>query len=891
MVATADADEAVAASARASLAAAAADADAARRPSHFPVQCAYEPFGAEIVAHSLQGWAALAPLDDIKGCDAYNMYNECDRDASFCAMREHDPPNVPCFRMLYAEDAEIYVDRTAEGTLVQLSASEVGERASRLGLPADIADSGDPDEWLLQHSRAHELPPIFGPIERATGATLTLIVTILLRSTRGWNQGCALATHGACLPQHIALARLSVHHPTTRVISYGDDTYGGDRGSRLYKWAAAKVKACAPLGHKTRLDKEFCYSPEGDLEHAPPDLPGSPRHPGGRLSGFKGVGAYVSGQPDWARRQLRNRALKQLLPLDHVDAMRDSGDVRNSAQIRINIMGYCANGLLTHSLRAQPPSVSTVPPARLPDSPPDQLELSMADAADARMAASFESLVHAQRSPLDRRQRAIHRARMPRKMGGMQLSHAAAMATPAYVASRLATWSRLQQWFPLFADVDMLTDQRPWLREVVTGYNDLRDRHHRLHGEYAELERDISHYCDGATTRHHFHPTRLPPSGAIPPLVSIVGPQSVSKPPKQRVLAAVVQHEAWRVAYQAAKDADAVAWATGASEYRYHETCQVLGAAMPFASAFLAMLPTSHAARLRTDELTWHLQRRFCLHVTATATATETLRTLDGDTRWDPLGNTLTGADETDKSAPHHGGLTQLAAAHRATSVQPVVLGDKENPDVYTMYDANTTIDLAEGGEGESGGDLMVEFKAWADSQKGNPGRDHETTYRGSTHPFGNTEERAIRMVVGVRARAGEERWCNATGTGAVADKEGDYDDGVRVKGNTLVLYLTNLLGGHAPGAVKHLMWLRARAKVVDRTHYESWAASTFLTYWTQRISAAIAMGDARRCLRQRPRLERMALRAANRAAAGRFLGRRAAAVVTRRGLRGAAGP
>ena len=34
-----------------------------------------------------------------------------------------------------------------------------------------------------------------------------------------------------------------------------------------------------------------------------------------------------------------------------------------------------------------------------------------------------------------------------------------------------------------------------------------------------------------------------------------------------------------------------------------------------------------------------------------------------------------------------------------------------------------------------------------------------------------------------------------------------------------------------------------------DRTEYENWAASKFKPYWGQRISAAIVMADAKRCL------------------------------------------
>ena len=62
-----------------------------------------------------------------------------------------------------------------------------------------------------------------------------------------------------------------------------------------------------------------------------------------------------------------------------------------------------------------------------------------------------------------------------------------------------------------------------------------------------------------------------------------------------------------------------------------------------------------------------------------------------------------------------------------------------------------------------------------------------------------------------------------------------------------------------SPPAKRHLRWLHKRAKRnngnADRTHYEGWAARTrgtarpFMQHWTQRLSAATVMGDARRAL------------------------------------------
>ena len=115
--------------------------------------------------------------------------------------------------------------------------------------------------------------------------------------------------------------------------------------------------------------------------------------------------------------------------------------------------------------------------------------------------------------------------------------------------------------------------------------------------------------------------------------------------------------------------------------------------------------------------------------------------------------------------------------------------------------------DLAEAGMGHGGGDLTLEFKAYNDLVPAAGSAEYETTYRGDTHAFGNSEERLIRKVRGVRARctASDRVWDPSKGEGRVAAHAGDYDDAVRVKRNTLILFLINLYGGLTPEAVKHV--------------------------------------------------------------------------------------
>ena len=298
----------MAAAARAALAAAEANAEAAGAPPNFPVQLAFAPNGAELAAHTLEGWCQLAPDDDIVSCDTRNMYNECRRAPSFEALREHDPECVPVYSMLYAHEADIYLDRTRDGAVVQLTIDQVCARAARLGV-GGLEETEDPDAELERafHGADDEssLPAIFTRVVRtACEATVATLITIALISTGGFHQGCALATNGSCIAYHVTLAReVQPRYPHARVLIYGDDTYGGDDGSRIYRWRDLKEEKCGRLGHVARHDKECCYSTRGDLAHAPASLPGSPRHPDGRLQGFKGVGCFY-GNAEWVRQQL-----------------------------------------------------------------------------------------------------------------------------------------------------------------------------------------------------------------------------------------------------------------------------------------------------------------------------------------------------------------------------------------------------------------------------------------------------------------------------------------------------------------------------------------------------------------------------------------------------------
>ena len=217
-----------------------------------------------------------------------------------------------------------------------------------------------------------------------------------------------------------------------------------------------------------------------------------------------------------------------------------------------------------------------------------------------------------------------------------------------------------------------------------------------------------------------------------------------------------------------------------------------------------------------------------------------------------------------DRSAPHSEALRVLYDMHEATAPGPVVYGDKENADLYKIFNDSCCLDIGERGQAPGGRDLIVEVKAWTHLHPATLGKPHRNVVRrGATHGFGSTLEHATRRVLGVKARAGARDWDHSTGTGAVDAHGGDYDDAQRRKRNHVVLFLLELSSALSPPAYRHVRWLKARSKRRDTTEYEGWAARAkassrpFVQHWTQRLSArpssaVMRVGPTTHCARAR---------------------------------------
>ena len=283
---------------------------------------------------------------------------------------------------------------------------------------------------------------------------------------------------------------------------------------------------------------------------------------------------------------------------------------------------------------------------------------------------------------------------------------------------------------------------------------------------------------------------------------------------------------------------------------RLRESTRMTSVSQPFAAAWLRMLPSSHEKRIRSDKFLWAYQRRFGLHVTgAPAEAVRAMRA-EGVVCGD-LGDEFLAAG--DRRPPHDDSLRVWHDMAQASATSPVTLGDKERPEDYLDFNDGHVLDMGETRQGKGGVDRVVEWKAYSPLVQVSTSPPMDTSYRGSTHAFGNTEEHLRRANIGVKAQEGDQRWDNAKGTGKVRAHKGLYHDAIHVKRNEFWLAIAEIFGGLNKVARRLFKLYKERARHgVDRTQYvaSDSGASHFGAHWSQLLSAAIVIGDARRSLR-----------------------------------------
>ena len=119
------------------------------------------------------------------------MYNETSLEASFDALREHQPWLVPVTRLIYGQPCPIWLNRTdgpLRATSVELGAGGVLD--SRLP-----AQDGGWTDAAVEPPHGHAF----------------------VQACKGGHQGCPLATNQCILPYHLTLHAVQARHPDTDI--------------------------------------------------------------------------------------------------------------------------------------------------------------------------------------------------------------------------------------------------------------------------------------------------------------------------------------------------------------------------------------------------------------------------------------------------------------------------------------------------------------------------------------------------------------------------------------------------------------------------------------------------------------------------------------------------
>ena len=124
----------------------------------------------------------------------------------------------------------------------------------------------------------------------------------------------------------------------------------------------------------------------------------------------------------------------------------------------------------------------------------------------------------------------------------------------------------------------------------------------------------------------------------------------------------------------------------------------------------------------------------------------------------------------------------------------------------------------------------------------------------GATRPLGNTEEKLIRDNYGLAERGvgTTESFDHATGAGHVSAVKGLYHDCIHVKGNTLLLLISEIFGGVNGRAIRWLTRLAHRSRECSDAAYFDRAGRvvSFFHHHACAISRAAAVGHGEVLLR-----------------------------------------
>jgi hypothetical protein len=185
----------------------------------------------------------------------------------------------------------------------------------------------------------------------------------------------------------------------------------------------------------------------------------------------------------------------------------------------------------------------------------------------------------------------------------------------------------------------------------------------------------------------------------------------------------------------------------------------------------------------------------------------------------------------------------------------------------YAHFNAGHVPDWGAKGAAASGRHLVGEHKCYSPlvpSTLGTGSRGGMAKV-GDHVALGNTEEALIARVLGLAQRglASEPKFNHRTGVGYVPELEGDYHDAIHVKGNTVLLLISEVFGGVNGTSLRFLNRLAHLMKgETDAPHFDrAGNVVPFFLHHARAISRAAAVGHGTVLLKHAHALARRAHR------------------------------
>ena len=804
-------------------------------PRPFPINFVFDSDGAQRFALSTALYLAKHPSHCGGNDDVFNMYNESSRLASFASARRRRPSHVPYHRYFYAHQAEIILVRS-EGRMLSSLVVE-GAPDGDAEAYSKLASNPDIEHHLSELGYEGE-----GLVVRVREVLATWTDARFVDSSVGPAQGDPVATDFCCCPTHEVAQEVQEYSPSTTMFYLADDgVYCDAPLAFLRAFAFKRARAREVLRHVTAEAKLKFWVPAA----ARPLIPFELQH---AIVDVLKLGGLFIGDDAACSAALLALVQKKLACVDNLDMVKDTLGVRNASQLRFEMLRDCAAAVPCYWMRAMPPAVTEA----------------AAVWAKGRLRQSFESLARAEVTPEARRDAVLPAIFLPENKGGHGLPDHVAMRDPSWVGFFLRSWAPLKARLPFLASESLVGSTLAPVVAMRASLATLGAEHDTNLRRNATYAADLYHRLDGEMVRR-FNPASLPPKRAIHSLAELDAQLqssiSIYRPPAPRKLSEIRRHTKYHEhcarleAFDATVDAavNATVGAT-ARAVRERERTRFVSCSQPLAGAWKQdSKPIDSPLFVRT------LQFVSGLFISDMYHANVELEGMGKAANWlgDHASEVPLAAGA--RSTRHHGVNNAWVAAAKAGLPTPVSVcwkGPKQDAAARARA-GEAHADLNEGHipdwgarkAARDGRHLVGETKCYDPHivRSSGAGSRGGVAMMGATRAFGNTEEMLIKLNYGLAERGvgSAEVFNHLTGAGHVAEYKGAYHDCVHVKGNTMLLLISEIYGGVNGRGVRLLTRLAHSARTCSEDVYFD-RAGRVVSFWvhhSREISRAAVLG------------------------------------------------